>query len=84
MASRPQARKIRQNLSIGGRRTSLSLEAAVWETLTEICRIEEKSLDELCDSIVRDAAGRVSMASALRLRALGYFREAGAASPSGG
>jgi predicted DNA-binding ribbon-helix-helix protein len=64
--------KIRLNLSIQGRRTSIALEAGVWDCLTEICRREELSLDELCDAIIADSED-ISMASAIRISALEYF-----------
>jgi predicted DNA-binding ribbon-helix-helix protein len=41
--------------------------------LTEICRREELSLDELCDAIIAESEG-ISMASAIRISALEYFR----------
>ena len=69
--------KVRLNLTIQGRRTSLALESGIWDSLTEICRREELSLDELCDAIVRDSNG-VSMASAIRIGALRYFLDNGA------
>jgi predicted DNA-binding ribbon-helix-helix protein len=70
----PMTQKIRLNLSIQGRRTSIALEAGVWDCLTEICRREELSLDELCDEIISESEG-ISMASAIRICALEYFRK---------
>lgn len=67
------SQKVRLNLSIQGRRTSIALEAGVWDCLTEICRIEELSLDELCDAIISESDD-ISMASAIRISALEYFR----------
>lgn len=62
----------RLNLTIEGRRTSISLEAGVWDCLTEMCRDKETSLDETCESIVRSANG-LSMASAIRIAVLEHF-----------
>lgn len=62
----------RQNIVIGGRRTSLALEAGIWESLTEMCRGEQMSLDEACETIVKNAEG-VSMASAIRVAVLEHF-----------
>ena len=70
----PMTHKVRLNLSIQGRRTSVALEVGVWDCLTEICRREELSLDELCDEIISQSEG-ISMASAIRLCALEYFRK---------
>jgi predicted DNA-binding ribbon-helix-helix protein len=74
MHDNPMTQKTRLNLSIQGRRTSIALEAGVWDCLTEICRREELSLDELCDEIISQSEG-ISMASAIRICALEYFRE---------
>jgi len=65
----------RRNVTLGSRRTSVSLEEQVWDGLTEICRREEIGLDELCTSV---EARRVdsSMSSALRVFLLTYFRHA--------
>lgn len=65
----------RRNVTLGSRRTSVSLEQQVWNGLTEICRREEIGLDELCTAV---EARRVdsSMSSALRVFLLTYFRHA--------
>ncbi|MBN06129.1 ribbon-helix-helix domain-containing protein [Ponticaulis sp.] len=42
--------------------------------MTEICRREEQSLDELCEKIVDKCGKDVSMASAIRIHALKYFK----------
>jgi predicted DNA-binding ribbon-helix-helix protein len=67
-------KRVKLNLSIHGRRTSLELESAVWVSLTEICRNEELSLDELCEQIVAPTQG-ISMASAIRIHVLTYFKD---------
>jgi len=65
----------RRNVTLGSRRTSVSLEEQVWEGLTEICRREEVGLDELCTAVeVRRVDS--SMSSALRVFLLTYFRHA--------
>ena len=74
MSNVPSTYKMRLNLAIKGKRTSLALESEVWETLTEICRREEKSLDELCEVIVAKSRKDISMASAIRIHALKYFK----------
>lgn len=71
-ASLPVERK-RLNFIIEGRRTTVNLEAAVWEGLVSICRLEELSLDDLCESIA-ERRGPVSISSALRVAVLIYFR----------
>lgn len=65
----------RRNVTLGSRRTSVSLEEQVWDGLIEVCRREEVGLDELCTSV---EARRVesSMSSALRVFLLTYYRHA--------
>nr|WP_169400833.1 MULTISPECIES: ribbon-helix-helix domain-containing protein [Thalassobaculum] len=65
----------RRNVTLGSRRTSVSLEEQVWDGLTEICRREEVGLDELCTAVeIRRVDS--SMSSALRVFLLTYFRHA--------
>lgn len=65
----------RRNVTLGSRRTSVSLEEQVWEGLTDICRREEIGLDELCTAVeIRRVDS--SMSSALRVFLLTYYRHA--------
>ncbi len=63
----------RRNITLGERRTSVSLETQIWNGLNDICRRESLSVDELCRAV---EARRVSssMSSALRVFLLTYFR----------
>lgn len=63
----------RKNIVIGSRRTSISLERRVWDGLVEVCRREERSIDELC-TLVNDRRVVSSMSSSLRVFLLTYFR----------
>jgi predicted DNA-binding ribbon-helix-helix protein len=65
--------RLRKNVMIGDRRTSVSLEDQVWDGLTEICRREEVSIDTLCTEIEARRVGS-SMSSALRVFLMTYFR----------
>ena len=67
------SRRIRRNVKVSGRRTSVSLEIAVWDALAEICGREQIPLDLLCDA-VEGRRGGASLASALRIFSLVYFR----------
>jgi predicted DNA-binding ribbon-helix-helix protein len=76
MDSPASLKKVRSNVTMKGIRTSFALEAGVWSTLTEICRREELSLDELFERIVASRRSPdISMASAIRMYTLGYFRD---------
>lgn len=65
----------RRNVTLGSRRTSVSLEEQVWDGLTEVCRREEVGLDELCTAVERRRV-ESSMSSALRVFLLTYYRHA--------
>ena len=65
--------RVRRNVTVSGRRTSVSLEVAMWEALRELCDRERLTAAELFTlvDLKRDDA---SLASALRIFALTYFR----------
>lgn len=60
-------------MTVGHRRTSVSLEDHVWDGLTDICRREAIGIDTLCTEVDRRRS-RSSMSSALRVFLLLYFR----------
>lgn len=60
-------------MTVGSRRTSVSLEDHVWDGLTDICRREGVGIDTLCTEVDRRRS-RSSMSSALRVFLLLYFR----------
>ncbi|MBT5267651.1 MAG: ribbon-helix-helix domain-containing protein [Rhodospirillaceae bacterium] len=65
--------RLRKNITIGERRTSVSLERQVWDGLIDICRREEFSVDDLCTDIEKFRR-ESSMSSSLRVFLLTYFR----------
>lgn len=79
MTDRDLTTPIRLNMEIRGRRTSFSLEAGVWNALTQMCRDREQSMDELCEEIVESGDAGVSMASAIRTAVLKHFMDSAAA-----
>lgn len=60
-------------MTIGRRRTSVSLEAHFWDGLSEICRREAIGIDALCTAVDGQRL-RSSMSSSLRVFLLLYFR----------
>lgn len=75
-----------RNVTVAGRRTSLRLEASMWEALAEIAERERLSVSNLCTSIKHrideqarargsapDDSG-VTLASAIRVFLAAYFR----------
>ena len=64
---------ISRNIRIAGRRTSVRLEADMWEALEELCWWENLRIDDICDRV--EAARRESgFTSSLRVYILSYFR----------
>jgi predicted DNA-binding ribbon-helix-helix protein len=64
---------LRRNVTVNGHRTSISLEASIWDGLAEICSREGLSLNQIC-SVVEANRGLASRTSALRTFILNYFR----------
>lgn len=65
--------RLRRNVTIGERRTSVSLEGHVWLGLSDVCQREAIDIDALCTEVDRRRV-RSSMSSALRVFLLLYFR----------
>lgn len=67
-------RPVKRSFTIGGHRTSISLEAPFWEALREIAKLEKKSLAQLVQGVDvgRDDGG---LSSAVRIWILNYFRK---------
>lgn len=63
-----------RNLSVNGRRTSIRLEPVMWEALSEICEIEDRSPAELCTVIDR-RRGAFALTGAIRIFITSYFRQ---------
>ncbi len=66
---------VNRNVTIGGRRTSLRLEPAMWDALGEICRREEMSQHELC-AMIDERRRASSLTAAIRVFIVNYFRAA--------
>ena len=65
--------RLRRNVTVSGRRTSVSLEVSMWEALRELCERERLTAAELF-TLVDQKREEASLASALRIFALTYFR----------
>ncbi|MDA9930998.1 ribbon-helix-helix domain-containing protein [Alphaproteobacteria bacterium] len=66
-------RRLKRNVRVGERRTTIVLEAYVWDCIDNMLQRENVSLDHFCnyiDSVRIDS----SMASSARLVVLAYFR----------
>lgn len=65
---------VRINIIIDGRRTSMALERGILDSLTQMCRDRQTSLDELCEAIAKSAPG-TSMASRVRTAVVEHFMQ---------
>ena len=73
-----------RTLRLFNRDVTIRLEPSYWEGLDEICRREDLTVDELCDDVRdrmeqqgrRTSQSGVSLANALRVFVVGYFRQA--------
>ncbi|WP_083859600.1 ribbon-helix-helix domain-containing protein [Oceanibaculum indicum] len=65
--------RVRRNVRVAARRTSVSLEVAIWDALADICAREEMAIDAVCDA-VESRRNSDSLASSLRTFSLLYFR----------
>ena len=66
-------RRLKRNVRVGGRRTTIVLEAYVWNSIDSMLDKEAVSLDTFC-AHVDNARRHSSMASSARLVVLAYFR----------
>ncbi len=67
------ARMLTRNIIIGSRRTTVRLEAAIWEALDEMCVRERITRHELCTQIEIERDG-INRAQAVRSVVINYFR----------
>ncbi|NQV47876.1 MAG: ribbon-helix-helix domain-containing protein [Rhodospirillaceae bacterium] len=66
---------ISRNVTINGRRTSLRMEAELWEALGEICDRESQSFHDVCTQI-ENKREKSNRTSAVRTYIIDYFRDA--------
>lgn len=67
---------ISRNVTVRGRRTSMRLEASMWDALNEICRRERVSAAEICTRVAAAKSPALTLTAALRVFIANYFRDA--------
>jgi predicted DNA-binding ribbon-helix-helix protein len=67
---------ISRNVTVRGRRTSMRLEASMWEALTEICRRERVRAADICTRVATAKSPALTLTAALRVFIANYFRDA--------
>ncbi len=68
--SRPRKR----SLTLGGHRTSVTLEDEFWRAFRDIAKADGKGLNELAAEIDIGRGVETGLATAIRLHVLGYYR----------
>ena len=67
---------ISKNITIDGRRTSVRLEPAMWNSLSDICRRERTSIHVICTAISHHKPEDTSLTAAIRVFIMSYYRAA--------
>ena len=67
---------INRNIVVNTHRTSVRLEAEMWNDLRDICRREDKSIHEICTLIADRKHESRSLTSAIRVFLIAYYRAA--------
>jgi predicted DNA-binding ribbon-helix-helix protein len=67
-------RPVKRSFTIGGHRTSISLEAPFWEALREIAKREKQSLAQVVQNIDLERDDDGGLSSSVRIWILNYFR----------
>ena len=66
-----------RNVTVSGRRTSIRMEQVMWTSLTDICRREERSINEII-SMIDEKRADTDLTAAIRVFLICYFRDASA------
>ena len=72
----PRSTLINRNVVIDSHRTSVRLEAEMWNDLRDICRRESKSIHEICTLVNSRKDESRSLTSAIRVFLIAYYRSA--------
>ncbi len=73
---RAESSLINRNIVVNGRRTSVRLEAEMWNDLRDICRREGRTIHELCTLINERRSKERSLTSSIRVFLISYYRSA--------
>lgn len=63
----------RYNITIGGKRTTVTLEPKSWDVLKSICEREGIHMSEICDLIAKRRGTAKNMSSAIRVFLIAYL-----------
>lgn len=65
-----------RNITVGGRRTSIRLEMAMWDGLHDIAVRERLTIHQIASAIDRQKDPHTSLTSAMRVFIMAYYRAA--------
>jgi predicted DNA-binding ribbon-helix-helix protein len=63
-----------RNVVVGGRRTSVRLEPAMWDALKDIAGWERRTVNEIVSAVAESRTATASLTSAIRIFVMAYFR----------
>lgn len=66
--------RVRRNVRINERRTSVMMELELWDALFEICERNGLSVHEVCTQVQDGVGDGENFTSALRVYIINYFR----------
>ena len=72
---KPPSSLVIHNIVVGGHRTSVRLEPAMWEALADIARHRQQTLRDLVTEIERDRTAS-SLTAAIRVYIVDFYRAA--------
>jgi predicted DNA-binding ribbon-helix-helix protein len=72
----PRSTLVSRNVTASGHRTSVRLEPAMWNGLTEICRRERATMHIVCSAIAQQKPDDTSLTAAIRVFIMSYYRAA--------
>ena len=64
-----------RNVTVSGRRTSIRMEQVMWTSLTDICRREDHTVNEII-SIIDEKRAETNLTAAIRVFIICYHRDA--------
>ena len=67
------AKLLTRNVVIGGKRTTIRLESAIWDAVEDLCARENMSRHDLCSRVEASRDG-LNRAQAIRAVVINYFR----------
>jgi len=67
---------VSRNITVNGHRTSVRLEPAMWNGLTDICRREHITVHSLCSAVATQKSKETSLTAAIRVFIMAYYRAA--------